>query len=447
MKIIELQSDYDKFLSENYMYDWLLVPTYSNGSYPVHIDTLSVLYVYVFLKDEEYMIAFNHTEASNIPQENVDRLPKTNRLYVHNKTRFLSVNQNDNLIDIDLAKYFETNSAFEDDYDTPAHNWFTQNFRYYKNLNTIIPILKHYERGTNIRNSFLEYYTHDVKEHDAFIRYNDYFTRNFHAIAKNGLHVNPEVFRKYFLDTSCYNGYTYSEYNIYTSTGRPSNRFNGINFAALNKDNGCRASFTSRFGEGGFLINFDFDGYHIRLLSQLVNYDFPIDESVHHHLGQYYFNKQQLSDSEYEESKKISFRLLYGGITKEYLHIDFYKRIYDLTQLLWKSYNEMSYIETPLFNRKLYKNFFKDMNASKLLNYLLQSFETERNCLVLDKLNKKQMKSKIILYTYDSFLIDFNKEDGAEIITYIKEEMESGKFPVKIEIGYDYQNMIPTKIG
>jgi hypothetical protein len=57
------------------------------------------------------------------------------------------------------------------------------------------------------------------------------------------------------------------------------------------------------------------------------------------------------------------------------------------------------------------------------------------------------MKSKIILYTYDSFLIDFNKEDGAETITYIKEEMESGKFPVKIEIGYDYQNMIPTKIG
>ena len=139
--------------------------------------------------------------------------------------------------------------------------------------------------------------------------------------------------------------------------------------------------------------------------------------------------------------------MLYGGITKEYLHIEFYKRIYDLTQLLWKSYNDMNYIETPLFNRKLYKNFFKDMNASKLLNYLLQSFETERNCLVLDKLNKKQMKSKIILYTYDSFLIDFHKEDGAEIITYIKDEMVSGKFPVKIEIGYDYQNMIPTKIG
>ena len=80
MKIIELQSDYDKFLSENYMYDWLLVPTYSNGSYPVHIDTLSVLYVYVFLKDEEYMIAFNHTEAFNIPQDQINRIPKTNRL-------------------------------------------------------------------------------------------------------------------------------------------------------------------------------------------------------------------------------------------------------------------------------------------------------------------------------------------------------------------------------
>ena len=442
MKIIETSLDYDQFLSENAANDWLVIPIYANGNYPVHLDSLSLLYVYVLLKDTEYVISFNHTEALGINQKQLDRIPKDNRMYVYNKKRFYAFCKNYNLIDIDLVKYFETNTPFEDDFDTSAHEWFTRNFQYFKNLNTIIPILKHYERCTNIKNAFLEYYTPDIKEHAAFINYNDKFINSFYNIEKNGLYANYDTFHKYYLDTQYFNGYAFSEYNLYTSTGRPSNRFGGINFAALNKDNGSRASFTSRFGKDGFLINFDFDGYHLRLLADLVNYDFPTNESIHKYLGRYYFNKTDLTDEEYEQSKKISFRLLYGGISKEFLHIEYFKRINDLTKVLWQSYNEVNYIETPIFNRRLYKNFFNDMNASKLLNYYLQCFETERNCMVLDGINQNKFESKIILYTYDSLLVDFNKADGAEYIRYIKSEMEQTKFPVKISIGPDYHNLV-----
>jgi len=441
MKIIETQQDYDTLLSECSTYDWLIVPIYSNGNYPVHLETLSLLYVYVFLKDEEYMVSFNHTESLNISADNISKLPTLNRLYVSNKKRFFAFNKSDNIIDIDLAKYFETNSPFEEDYDTSAHEWFVRNFKNFKNLNTIIPILKHYERCNNIRNAFLEYYTPDMQETDAFKKYNDFFIRNFYEIEKNGLYANRDIFTKYFPENQIHDGYAFTEYNIYTSTGRPSNRYGGINYAALNKESGCRQSFTSRFGKDGFLINFDFDAYHIRLLANLVNYEFDENESVHEHLGCTYFNTTKLTPEEYEQSKKISFKLLYGGIPKEYLHIEFFKRVHELTNLLWKSYNDNNYIETPLFNRKLYKNFFTDMNASKLLNYLLQSFETERNCMILDNLNKNLGKSKIVLYTYDSLLIDFNKADGAEMLQYIKNEMVSGKFPVKIQIGPDYQTL------
>lgn len=445
MKIIETDSDFESLLNSTSNYDWLIVPIYSNGNYPVHLETLSLLYVYVFLKDEEYMISFNHTEALCINSNYISKLPTTNRIYVQDRKRFLAFNGADNLFDIDLVKYFETNSSFDDDFDTAAHEWFTRNFKYFKNLNTIIPILKHYERCNNIRNAFLEYYTPGIMEHENFIRYNDHFTRNFYDIEKNGIYVNYDTFKTHFLDTQYYSGYTFSEYNIYTSTGRPSNRYGGINFAALNKENGCRASFTSRFGEDGFLINFDFDAYHIRLLAHMANYHFDINESVHMQLGKFYFNKPELTSKEYEESKKISFKILYGGIPKEYLHIDFFKRIDDLTKLLWNSFNEVNYIETPLFNRKLYKTFFTDMNASKLLNYYLQCFETERNCLLLDKLNKIKCDSKIILYTYDSILYDFKKSDGADVIRAIMSEMVSNAFPVKISVGPDYQNMVHVK--
>jgi hypothetical protein len=62
--------------------------------------------------------------------------------------------------------------------------------------------------------------------------------------------------------------------------------------------------------------------------------------------------------------------------------------------------------------------------------------------MVLDGINQNKFESKIILYTYDSLLVDFNKADGAEYIRYIKSEMEQTKFPVKISIGPDYHNLV-----
>ena len=125
--------------------------------------------------------------------------------------------------------------------------------------------------------------------------------------------------------------------------------------------------------------------------------------------------------------------------------IPFYSKVQEYTELLWQKYKEDGFIETPIFGRKLFKSFFSDMTASKLLNYLLQSFETERNMAVIHNIlqRTKSFKSKLILYTYDSFLWDFDKRDGAMAIKAIKDVLEQdGKYPVKIEIGPDYSNMV-----
>ena len=166
---------------------------------------------------------------------------------------------------------------------------------------------------------------------------------------------------------------------------------------------------------------------------------------MHEHLGKYYFDKEVLTPDEYTESKAISFKQLYGGIAPEYLVIPFFAKVNEYTQLIWGQYNQDGFVETVMFGRKLFKSFFSEMNAAKLLNYLLQSFETERNMAVIHNilLRTKSFSSKLILYTYDSFLFDFNKKDGAELIKLIKEELEqNGKFPIKLEVGPDYQNMI-----
>jgi DNA polymerase I-like protein with 3'-5' exonuclease and polymerase domains len=196
------------------------------------------------------------------------------------------------------------------------------------------------------------------------------------------------------------------------------------------------------------MLSFDYDAYHLRLLAELVDYKFPDNISVHQYLGQFYFDKDVLTPAEYSEAKSISFKQLYGGIGPEYLVIPFFAKIHEYTQLIWGQYREQGYIETPMFGRKLFKSFFSEMNAAKLLNYMLQSFETERNMAVIHNilLRTKSFSSKLILYTYDSVLWDFDKRDGVELLRIVKEELEQqGKYPTKIEIGPDYHNMITTE--
>ena len=57
-------------------------------------------------------------------------------------------------------------------------------------------------------------------------------------------------------------------------------------------------------------------------------------------------------------------------------------------------------------------------------------------------------ESKLILYTYDSFLFDFHVKDSAEFIQIVKYELEQqGKFPTKLEIGPTYQNMVERNVN
>ena len=57
----------------------------------------------------------------------------------------------------------------------------------------------------------------------------------------------------------------------------------------------------------------------------------------------------------------------------------------------------------------------------------------------LDKILKNK-KSKLILYVYDSFLFDFNKEDGKETLIKVK-EIISEKYPIKLKIGENYNEL------
>ena len=79
------------------------------------------------------------------------------------------------------------------------------------------------------------------------------------------------------------------------------------------------------------------------------------------------------------------------------------------------------------------------MKPQKLFNYLIQAYETERNIEVMEKMQKvlSDKSSKLILYTYDAFLIDIDKSE----MHLIKEIEQLMDLPVKMHIGNNYNDM------
>jgi hypothetical protein len=79
------------------------------------------------------------------------------------------------------------------------------------------------------------------------------------------------------------------------------------------------------------------------------------------------------------------------------------------------------------------------MNPQKLFNYLLQNLETSTNvCILWDVLTLlRGKKTKLVLYTYDSFLFDWDEEE-VDIIDNIKDIFKNYKFNIKTKQGYDY---------
>ena len=78
------------------------------------------------------------------------------------------------------------------------------------------------------------------------------------------------------------------------------------------------------------------------------------------------------------------------------------------------------------------------MNPQKLFNYVLQNLETATNIRILIELHKllRGKKSKIVLYTYDSFLFDLDESE--DLIKEIEQVFKKYKVNVKNSYGRNY---------
>lgn len=410
------------------------IPT-NNNIHP-QLNSLSLIYLRYLNTHKGYILCLKHNEAFGLEYDDILNYLKNNagKIFVSNKKDSMYYFPFSNkLYDVNFL------SPIEDNINIECISWYYKHIKY-KEINCLIPISKHYEYCELLFKQLKGKIKLYNEEDEKYKFNNTTLTDIFYQIENKGIKLNKEKYIQYYSEiqnpeNNIQNGVIYTSYNLYTLTGRPSNSFNSINFAALSKSNNERETFIPR---NDWFVEFDFDGYHPRLIGNKVGYEFNLDDSVHNQLGKLYFEKDIIDDEEYKKSKDITFQQLYGGIRNEYKDNPFFTKVSEFIKQLWDNINDNGFIETP--NKIFYINQVEKPSPQKLFNYLIQNLETYNNILVLKEILSylKTKKTKLVLYTYDAFLFDYSIEDGQECLHEIQKIM---KYPSKIKFGKNYNEL------
>ena len=405
----------------------------SNFDYHPKLTSTIAVYLRPLKSKYGYIIPIDHNDGLNVDKNRVYELLKEFKtLYTIDKKELLYHFNIQESIDVSLLNTMVNYEKLEYSNNTTLVNHFYNKHKI-KNINKIIPLPKLYENCEKIYDKVEKLL--DVQVPSGFDFYNTTATNVFYLLEQSGLGVYYEAFNKLFKPRDpLYNTVDNSVltfYNLYNITSRPTNAFNSVNFAAIPKGEQYRKCFKPK---NDYFVEFDFDGYHLRLLCEQINYELT-DESAHKQLAKLYFEKDNITDEEYNEAKQINFHAIYGKIPEKWAFLEIFEKIDSYIKDLWSRYQDEGKILAPIsekpFTRKL-----KDMNPQKLMNYVMQSLETSRNIIILKEVLRylKEKKTKVVLYTYDALLFDFSKEDGKETLEDIKRILESdGKYPVKFK--------------
>ena len=377
---------------------------------------ICAVYIRPLNSNKGFILTNDHSETLNVGIDAIKCiLNALDKIYVRDKKEFLHYLVLQKLFDITL------NTPTYIPEKTTSHQFLYYKYPDKKDINRIVPIVKHYEYCENIFNDLKLKINEPINDF-----YNTKATVVFNAVEQSGIRINRDEFKSHFYDER--SEYVYTQYNFKTLTTRPANKFNGINYAALNKDNGCRKSFIPRNDK---FIELDIGAYHPTLLGLLVGYDFG-DEDIHKAFAKMY-------GVDYQKSKELTFKQLYGGVFEQFKDLEFFQRVQIYVDDLWKRFNEEGWIECPISKHVYRKDKLEDMKPQKLLNYVLQNLETAMNVRILWDIFKslRNRKTELVLYTYDSFLFDF-KEGEEDLIDEIKQIIKKYKLQIKESYGSNY---------
>ena len=399
----------------------------------LHPQLNSIIGVFLYnLETKHYSyLNFSHPDIETLSNKTyfLDKLFSNSGSFIFEKKHILHYKNNTN-IDLDSLYYINTNNKIPyGDLKTQAHLFFERKYQTIK-INNIIPITKHLEYFKELV-TFILPFVENNKSDISF--YSDIITDVLYKIEKNPIKINKRKFDKFFEleyeKNNLKNNLLYSYYNPFSTTGRFICSYNGLNLQTLNKENGSKEAFVPT---NDYFLEMDYDGYHIRLIGELIEYDFK-NKSVHRYLAEQYFG-EGFTDEQLKEAKELTFKQLYGGIFAQHKHIEFFKLTQYFINKMWKQAKIDGYVETPLAKRKILLTDKLD-SPQKLFNYLIQAYESEKNAWMLHNLllYLDACKTKVLLYVYDAFVLDIDSSEENILDNIINIISWDGRFPIKIK--------------
>ena len=417
--IVESHSEKEQFLDYWGNESSIVIPIWEDLER--HPMTCDLSFLYVAFENLHFVIPFKHNDCEPL---DIDLSKSTQTKWVWNKKGLLQTNLGiQNQKDIQTSLFFNNNKLYPmRDKLEVLTNFYTR-LGIKDNLGKSISIMKFMEVLEGVVDDF-------GKLTPTFGWIDDTMIPILSDIERKGIQVDREKFLDRWKDNkkSLWFSRTFTEYNPYTITSRPSNRHLGINYSALNKKDGSREVFIPQKGKS--FVQFDYDAYHVRLIGKMIGYKLP-DTSVHQWLADQY-------GCSYDESKGRTFRILYGGVSDEDRKIPFFDKVDEFIRKMHEESIKNGYLTTPK-GRKIPLGWIEQPTAQKYFNYLLQATETEFNIEVMKKLKDESLPLPI-LYTYDSFLFEFTPEEK-QIVKKVKLILESFGFPTKVEFGNDYSEL------
>jgi len=417
--LIEEKEQLEQFSAQGFKEVFLEVIPHNFNTHPI-LDSVSLLYVRPITARKGYMLCIDHSEALLLGYDAViQTLKGIEKINVRDKKATLQY--------LPLKALFDTQPTFNTYIPEKPHvySFFYQKHKKQKDINRLIPIVKHYE--------YCETIFRDLKSFnlDCTDDYCQWFNKKtsivFSAIESSGIKIDKDEFKKHF-NRDSEDEFVFTSYNLKTLTTRPSNKFGGINYAALNKENGCRKSFIPR---NDVFVELDISAYHPTLSGGLVGYDFG-DDDIHKTFASMY-------NVDYKKAKELTFKQLYGGVFEQYRGLEFFQRVQIYIDDLWEKFQSQGYIKMPQSGYILRKEDTQDMKPQKLFNYVLQNLETSTNVLILWEILKllRGKKTRLVLYTYDAFLFDLDKEEK-QLIKEIQKIIKGFKLNTKMSYGSSY---------
>lgn len=379
-----------------------------------------------------YILCSKHSESFSIDFKSIRAFIQSHKkVYVLDKKFHSYFFDHSVLVDVNFTILEKTNKLFNLDCDALTKKSTYSAFSLEDNVNELVPISKHYESAECLYEAVREFI--GLEENTAF--YDD-FCEAYRYVESQGIKFDSKYSRYFGIGTPHFfekDNVTYSSYNLYNLTGRSTNAFNGFNFLSIPKTEEARSLMLPK---NDFFVEFDFDGYHPRLISKLVDFEMS-KESVHTQLGKQYFQKDSLTEEEYQESKRLTFKQLYGSIEDRFSNIEFFKSLSAYADKQYDRYkSDRSYVLPT--GRVLVEN--SEITKMKLFNYVVQNYETLNNVRIINELRRylSNKVSQLVLVTYDAFLVDFSVKDGQSTLAGVKSILETESMVVKHKHGKTY---------